>query len=102
MRTGPDLAFHAWVPRVSGIVEKLELPQLTISEAISRGWEKLGPLYLPKGEEFLKTYPMPWISSVDPEKPWGEPPKVDLTYLRPLGGPGYWPSIWDVLREIRP
>jgi hypothetical protein len=64
-----------YVKRGSGLLEPFEVPELTLDEAINRGWERHGRLMEPKHEELLPTYPL-W----NPPRPW------EL----------HWPAIrWD-------
>lgn len=63
-----------YVKRGSGLLEPFTVPELTMDQSISRGWEVNGLLMEPKREEeFLQTYPMPswalyhaWTSAVRP------------------------------------
>jgi hypothetical protein len=49
------------VARPSGVVVPFEPPELTMEQAIRRGWEMDDDdvLMVPKREEFLPTYPLP-------------------------------------------
>lgn len=57
-----------WITRPSGLVDRRELPELTLSAAIDRSCEvPEGKVLLrPKPEEFLPTYPV--------DGPWGFAP----------------------------
>lgn len=71
-----------WVTRRSGLLEPFTVPELTIDEAISRGWERRGPLLQPKRDErFLPTLPRWWPSPWDwptPRIPWDDAPVNDF------------------------
>lgn len=47
-----------WVTRRgSGLLEPFAVPELSLDEAINRGWERHGALLEPKSEEYLPAYP---------------------------------------------
>lgn len=70
-----------WVTRRSGLLEPFTVPELTIDEAISRGWEQRGPLMQPKRDErFFRTFPPPyppWGWHL-PRIPWDDAPVNDF------------------------
>lgn len=61
------------IARPSGIAVPFEVPELTMEQAIDRGWVRRedGRLLEPKPEEYLLTYPVdrPW-GFVTPRIPW--------------------------------
>lgn len=79
-----DLVFSVYVRRRSGLLEIFDPPELTISAAISRDWEKVGPILRPRPAEFLPTYPLPWGNI--PERPWWASSWTPAELLRPTDG----------------
>jgi hypothetical protein len=71
-----------WVTRRgSGLLEPFAVPELTLDEAINRGWERHGALLEPKPEEYLPAYPMPDFTSYwrwGQGVPWDDKPVYDF------------------------
>jgi hypothetical protein len=59
------------VARSSGLLAPFDPPELTIEQAIERGWERRadGRLMEPKPDEYLPAYPL----TFSPRRPWADP-----------------------------